>query len=121
MNLLNGDLADGHAVVGRPGASFPVSSRVSAQVNGSAGKPLIFGIRPEDISIESGGPGEATVHDIEDHGVEKILTLHAGETMIKATATAREHVRLEEVVRFGWDADKVVLFDRASGRNLAVR
>ena len=120
MNLLDGDLADGQAVMAPSGTAFPVSGRVSGQVNGSAGKPLIFGIRPEDIRLESGGPGEATVHDIEDHGVEKILTLHAGETTLKATVPAREQVRIEEVVRFGWDADKVVLFDRASGRNLAV-
>ncbi|MEX0405960.1 ABC transporter ATP-binding protein [Aquibium sp. LZ166] len=120
MNLLDGDVADGQAVVARSGTGFPVSGRVSAQVNGNAGKPLIFGIRPEDIRLESGGPGEATIHDIEDHGVEKILTLRAGETTLKATVPARERVRIEEVVRFGWDADKVVLFDRASGRNLAV-
>lgn len=121
MNLLDGNLADGRAVIARSDMMFPVSERSAGQLNGSTGLPLIFGIRPEDIKLESGGPGEAIIHDIEDHGVEKILTLRAGETLVKATVPARKQVRMEEVVRFGWEADKVVFFDRASGRNLAVR
>lgn len=121
MNLLDGNLADGRAVITRSDMMFPVGERSAGQLTGSTGIPLIFGIRPEDIRLESGGPGEAIIHDIEDHGVEKILTLRVGETVLKATVPARKQVWMEEVVRFGWEADKVVFFDRASGRNLAVQ
>jgi multiple sugar transport system ATP-binding protein len=82
------------------------------------GRPLVFGIRPEDVHLESGAPVEAIVHDVENHGVEKILTLHVGGSMLRATVPARTDVRIEQSVRFAWNPEKVVLFDKASGINL---
>src|SRR5690606_29032305 len=82
------------------------------------GQPLVFGIRPEDVSLEPGAPVEATVHDVENHGVEKILTLHAADTMLRATVSARVDVEVDETVRFAWNPRKVVLFDGASGLSL---
>ena len=35
--------------------------------------------------------------------------------MLHATAPGRSHHGIDEEVRFGWNPDKVVLFDRASG------
>ncbi|MCC0040409.1 MAG: ABC transporter ATP-binding protein [Brucellaceae bacterium] len=120
MNLLDGSIVDGKAVMAKADFALPVGSGVATMANGSAGRPLIFGIRPEDLILESGAPAEATVHDIEDHGVEKILTLHAGGATVRATVAATHKVRIEDTVRFGWNDDKVVLFDPASGLNLAV-
>ncbi|TIT20946.1 MAG: TOBE domain-containing protein, partial [Mesorhizobium sp.] len=82
------------------------------------GRPLVFGIRPEDVYLESGAPVEARVHDVENHGVEKILTLRVGDAMLRATVPARTDVEIEQPVRFAWDPDKVVLFDKASGISL---
>jgi multiple sugar transport system ATP-binding protein len=82
------------------------------------GRGLTFGIRPEDLHLESGAPVEARVHDVENHGVEKILTLRVGAAMLHATVPARTDVALEEAVRFAWNPKKVVLFDRASGISL---
>ena len=58
------------------------------------------------------------VHDVENHGVEKILTLRVGDTMLHATVPARTDLAIEEAVRFAWNPDKVVLFDQASGVSL---
>ena len=82
------------------------------------GRQLTFGIRPEDVFLESGAPAEARVHDVENHGVEKILTLRAGNSMLRATVPARTDVAIDESVRFTWNPDKVVLFDRTSGVSL---
>ena len=82
------------------------------------GRPLTFGIRPEDVTLESGAPVEAVVHDVENHGVEKIVTLRAGDVFLRATVPARTAVALEDSVRFAWNPDKVVLFDKGTGVSL---
>ena len=45
--------------------------------------PVVLGVRSEDVLV---GAGEATarVHHVENHGVELVVTLRAGETLFKA-------------------------------------
>jgi multiple sugar transport system ATP-binding protein len=114
MNLLDGKLSGGRAIVAPTRFELPYAGA------GQAGedRPLIFGIRPEDIHLEPGAPVEAQVHDVENHGVEKILTLRVGDETIRATVPARTEVALEETVRFAWNPQKVVLFDQANGISL---
>ncbi|MDI7861642.1 ABC transporter ATP-binding protein [Rhizobiaceae bacterium n13] len=114
MNLLDGKLVGGSAVVARAEIELPYGGTQAA----TDGRPLIFGIRPEDLHLEAGSPVEARVHDIENHGVEKILTLRAGEAVLRATVPAKTSVAIEEAVRFAWNPSKVVLFDGASGISL---
>jgi multiple sugar transport system ATP-binding protein len=114
MNLLDGQLVGDRAIVAPTVFELPLSGR-PAQVEG---RRLIFGIRPEDLTLESGAPVEARVHDIENHGVEKILTLRSGDTTLRATVPAKTAVAFEDQVRFGWNPDKVVLFDGGSGDSL---
>ncbi|MEO8531949.1 MAG: ABC transporter ATP-binding protein [Deltaproteobacteria bacterium] len=115
MNLLDGK-AEGGAAVTAAGDRLPLSG--AAKARGIDGQELTFGIRPEDIVLESGAPVGATVHDIENHGVEKIITLRLGERFVHATVPTRTKLAIDEDVRFSWNADKVVLFDRASGMSL---
>lgn len=114
MNLLDGQLVNGRAVVAADVFELPLTSQ-AAEVEG---RKLIFGIRPEDLYLESGAPVEARVHDIENHGVEKILTLRSGDTTLRATVPAKTNVAFEQPVRFAWNPDKVVLFDGGSGISL---
>jgi multiple sugar transport system ATP-binding protein len=111
MNLIEGSLADGQAQV--HGYSLPIRA-----ANG-AGGALTFGVRPENLVLEPGAPAEARVFDIEDQGVIKILALDIGDTRLHATVPAGTHVIRDEVVRFGWKPERVLTFDRETGRNLA--
>lgn len=115
MNLLDGELQAGRAVIAPMRFELPYGGAGSARTDG---RGLTFGIRPEDLHLESGAPVEAKVHDVENHGVEKILTLRVGDTMLRATVPARTDVALEDAVRFAWNPKKVVLFDRGSGISL---
>jgi multiple sugar transport system ATP-binding protein len=113
INLLAGEL-DANSIIVTPKV-FEVPANGSAK----AGKgTYTFGVRPEDVLVESGAPVEARVHDIENHGIEKILTLRVGETLLRATVPAFVNVAVEDSVRFGLRADKVMMFDKASGLNL---
>jgi multiple sugar transport system ATP-binding protein len=115
MNLLDGRLVAGRAVMTPLAFELPLGVMPRQAVEG---RPLIFGIRPEDVYLESGAPVEGRVHDIENHGVEKILTLRVADTMLRATVPAQTDVAIEEPVRFAWNEDKVVLFDQGSGLSL---
>ncbi len=113
MNLLNGSIAAGEA---RADAGFKLP--IAAGGGNTDGRPITFGIRPEDMYLDDGAPVQAQVHDIENHGVAKIVTLRAGGELIRLTAPAQRSLAIDETVRFGWRPDKVVLFDRATGVSL---
>jgi multiple sugar transport system ATP-binding protein len=77
------------------------------------------GIRSEDIRIGPDEGAAARVHDVENHGVEKIVTLRLDEHLFKATVPATAPVEVEDVVRFSWNPSKLHCFDRQTGTNLA--
>ncbi|HQZ13992.1 MAG TPA: ABC transporter ATP-binding protein [Devosia sp.] len=114
INLLPGTLKGGTAVVAPISFELPATPK-----SGATDGDYTFGIRPEDVRVESGAPVEAKVHDIENHGIEKVLTLRAGEHFVRAAVPARVGVAVEDTVRFGWNPDKVIFFDRSTGVNLA--
>lgn len=115
MNLLAGRLNKGNAEIGDGAITLPVKDR-----KGAAGQEVIFGIRPENLLLETGAPVEARVFDIEDHGVNKILALDIGRNRLHTVVPGKLKVELDEVVRFGWRPEKVLLFDRQTGENLAL-
>lgn len=116
INLLPGELS-GDAIIVAPKV-FEVPASGSVPVGEGA---YTFGVRPEDVLVESGAPVEARVHDIENHGIEKILTLRVGDTLLRATVPARVEVAVEDAVRFGLRPEKVMMFDRRTGTNLTHR
>jgi multiple sugar transport system ATP-binding protein len=81
--------------------------------------PVTLGIRSEDIRVGPAEAVESRVHDVENHGVEKIVTLRVEEALLKATVPATMQIEVENPVRFSWNPDKVHCFDRHSGTNLA--
>jgi multiple sugar transport system ATP-binding protein len=78
---------------------------------------VTLGIRSEDIAVGPGGAAAARVHHVENHGVEKIVTLRAGESLFKATVPAVAPIAVEDTVRFSFNQNKLHGFDPASGRN----
>ena len=112
INLLPGTASGGTAVMAANGFELPLAGPAAGAGN------YTFGIRPEDVQVESAAPVEARVHDIENHGIEKIVTLRVGEALVRATVPARTPVAVEETVRFGWKPEKVMFFDAATGINL---
>jgi multiple sugar transport system ATP-binding protein len=114
MNLVDGEVTGGTAVVAPKKFELPYAGLAKPE----KGRALTLGIRPEDIQLDSGAPVEAKVHDVENHGVTKIVTLRVGDHMLHATAPARMRLGIDDTVRFGWDPSRVVLFDRATGISL---
>lgn len=113
MNLIDGKVSGGTAVLDIGGHSLPLHAPV-----GTDGQKMRFGVRPEDIVIAEDAPATARVFDVENHGVIKILTLDMGGTHLHATVSAQMQARIDDTVRFGWKPEKVLYFDPISGRNL---
>ncbi|MET0576292.1 MAG: ABC transporter ATP-binding protein [Mesorhizobium sp.] len=116
MNLLDGKLVSGRAVMAPINFELPYAAGAAGK--NTDGRSLTFGIRPEDVFLQPGAPVEARVHDVENHGVEKILTLRVGEATLRATVPAQTSVAIEDAVRFAWNENKVVLFDKSTGVSL---
>ncbi len=112
MNLIPGTYDAGRAVLGdgtaldHPGAA------------GAASRALTFGVRPEDLLLQSGAPMSARVTDVENHGVEKIVTMQAAGQMLRSTVPVTLKVAVADQVQVGWNAAKVVVFDAETGRSL---
>lgn len=115
MNLLDGVLNGNTALIDAGGHALPVANPVS-----NTGQKIRFGIRPEDVIIADDAPASGRVFDIENHGVIKILTIDTAGVQIHVTVSARLNFSIDDPVRFGWKPDKVLYFDPASGRNLAL-
>ncbi|MBX3584054.1 MAG: ABC transporter ATP-binding protein [Rhizobiaceae bacterium] len=116
MNLVHGKLVSGRAVLDAVEQELPYAGKLGATVGD--GRDVTFGIRPEDIVVDSGAPIAARVHDVENHGVEKILTLRVADTTLHATVSAQTKLAIDEDVRFSWNPEKVVVFDKATGKSL---
>jgi multiple sugar transport system ATP-binding protein len=114
INLLQGKLAGGNAVVAAGQFELPLDGPGTGAGEGE----YTFGVRPEDIKVESGAPVEAKVHDIENHGIEKILTLRVADHLVRAGVPGRVNVAVEDTIRFGWNPGKVILFDAKTGLNV---
>jgi multiple sugar transport system ATP-binding protein len=112
MNLIDGDVRGGQAVADA-GFSLPIAAAAAHE-----GRSVIFGVRPEDIRLDPAAPAGARVHDVEDHGVEKIVTLATGTGFVRLTAPATLHPRIDETVKFSWNPEKIIVFDRGTGKNI---
>lgn len=110
MNLLAGQASDGYARI--EGFTLPYGGP------DGAGRALTFGIRPEDLHLEPGGAAEARVEDVENHGVEKIVTMTAAGHRLRATVPVGLRVAKHDTIRFGWNPARVVPFVAATGRSL---
>jgi multiple sugar transport system ATP-binding protein len=113
MNLINGAVRDGKAVA-EAGFTLPIASASALD-----GRAVTFGVRPEDIRLDAEAPARGRVHDVENHGVEKIVTVAAGDALLRLTTPASHKLAIDDTVAFSWNPDKIILFDRGSGMNLA--
>ena len=120
MNLIDGRLVSGRAIMAPLNFELPYrGSRGNGNVEGRA---LTFGIRPEDV--RGGLPAHRSkprLHDVENHGVEKILTLRVGDAMLRATVPAQTNLAIDESVRFSWNPAKGRAVRPGNGREPSPR
>ncbi|MEP7298500.1 MAG: sn-glycerol-3-phosphate ABC transporter ATP-binding protein UgpC [Burkholderiales bacterium] len=114
MNVIPGALRGGNTVEAA-GTRWPVP----AQIGGSEGQAVHYGIRPGDIHLAPAGAGiAAKVIVVEPTGAETELLLQVGDVQIVAVIHGRTAAKPDETVYLAIDADKAHVFDSASGKRL---
>ena len=127
MNFVKGGLERGTGGVafnegmGKIGLPEAWAGRMANYID----KKIVFGIRPEDITVESanGSGGSrlpATVNVVEPLGDEMIVYLSTGAHDLIAKADAHQRVSVGERVTVAFDLRKAHLFDPESGKNVTL-
>jgi multiple sugar transport system ATP-binding protein len=117
MNLLDAEVGNGtaRAITGR--FDFSLGDAATARLAASSGQ-VTLGIRAEDIRLGPGEAIEAVAHGVENHGVEKIVTLRVNDCLLRATILAAYPIAIEERVRFSFVQERLHGFDPKTGLNL---
>jgi multiple sugar transport system ATP-binding protein len=118
MNVLSGTLrgTGTGTEVEVAGTRWPVP----AQVGGTPGQAVHYGIRPGDIHIAPSGQGiAAKVIVVEPTGAETELLLQIGDAQIIAVIHGRTAAKPDETIYLAIDADKAHVFDSANGKRLS--
>ncbi|MFK7835507.1 MAG: ABC transporter ATP-binding protein [Sulfitobacter sp.] len=116
MNFLrfDGSVGEGATSVALGGQLHAVPQ----QRQGASGS-MVFGVRPEHISLSDDGAYRGEVIATEYLGTTQIITLDTPNGELKARIDSAQVARVGEKVGLGFEAPKITLFDEASG--LALR
>jgi ABC-type sugar transport system ATPase subunit len=101
--------------------AYTMPKPVVTKLKGRQGE-IIAGVRPEDIVFTAGKNGNtcaATVYNVENMGMEKIVTLQIDRYIFKAVASADFDAAINDQVHIGFKHEKVHFFDRESGDAVA--
>jgi len=118
MNFLNVRVqatAGGAALVG-DGIDVPLDGEVAKKAAAlGAGRQVIMGIRPEDVSVaEEGGDGRAEVYVVEPLGRDMLLDLRIQEAPVRVLAPPSFHAAIGSSISLVFDRTKIHLFDPES-------
>jgi multiple sugar transport system ATP-binding protein len=115
MSMLKGrlDPADPHSFIAANGTRLPVGSPAAS----AGGRDLVYGLRPEFISLDPGGIA-AEVVVLEPTGSETHMTVRLGGEDVSCVFRQRVAAKPGEAIRVAIDADHVHLFDTETGRRL---
>ena len=117
MNFLPGrihrDASGPHVHVGDVKLAIPHG------VTGTDGHQVIVGVRPEHLTLASGGAGlGATVVVVEPTGADTQVFAKVGDTDVTAVFRERHDFRSGETIRLVPDLERMHLFDAESGKSL---
>jgi multiple sugar transport system ATP-binding protein len=115
MNMLKGRIsANGSGAFDGPGgARLPLATAP----NGSAGRPAVYGVRPEHFALAADG-AEAEIVVVEPTGSEIQVVAKLGGEPIVAVFRERHQLKPGDKVRLKPDPSLVHLFDPETGRRL---
>jgi len=117
MNLLSAAVRVGRLVVAPGKLEIPMEGDVAMRAPSGADRVMV-GVRSEDVLLGQGGGLVGQVYAVENHGVEKVVTLKVDEHALKATVPARMALEVDSKVSFTFNPRKLQFFDAQTGVNL---
>jgi len=117
MNFLRGTFAvsGGGPCFAAAGVSIPLDG-YAFDARPEMGAPMELGIRPEHV--EAGGDLPAVIEMVEPMGSDQLAWLRLGEHPLSMRLSAETRIIAGGPIRLRFPADKLNLFDAASGRRL---
>jgi len=86
------------------------------------GRKLIFGIRPEDVILESSGTEntiKGKVYVIENMGNHRIVDVQlTGETMIRVRVAPKVKIKIDDNIAVSFNMEMIRLFDAENGNSI---
>jgi multiple sugar transport system ATP-binding protein len=116
MNLLKATYTSDRITIGNNAFSVALSAEQRVGLANHSGE-ITFGFRAENVALSTQG-SEAFVHDVENHGVEKVVTLKSGDQLFRVTTAANIPLHIEQKVHFEIDLSKIHIFDGATGKRI---
>src|ERR1700722_1599098 len=117
MNLLSGVLRNGKVTVAPGKLEIAVPAHVASRLPPGLDR-VTLGVRAEDVVVGPGGGLEGRVYGVENHGVEKIVTLKVDDYSLKATVPAHMAIEVDSAIAFAIDPGKLKFFATQTGVNL---
>jgi multiple sugar transport system ATP-binding protein len=117
MNLLSGVLRNGKVTVAPGKLEIAVPAHVASRLPPGLDR-VTLGVRAEDVVVGPGGGLEGRVYGVENHGVEKIVTLKVDDYSLKATVPAHMAIEVDSAIAFALDPAKLQFFAAQTGVNL---
>jgi multiple sugar transport system ATP-binding protein len=118
MNFLPGTLRRANGTA-RIELANKASMPAPRDAGGTDGQAVIYGTRPEHLSLATDGGGlAAAVVVVEPTGADTQVFAKFGETEMTAVFRERHDFRAGEPIRLAPDADHVHLFDAQTGKSL---
>jgi multiple sugar transport system ATP-binding protein len=114
MNLLAGVLQGDQLCFDGGGIHLTLDAESLGRLKGYCGR-LTCGIRSEDVVVGVDGGSEALVYAVENHGVEKVVTLKVNEHLMRATVAAGTDINIDSAVSFTFNQRKLHFFDATTG------
>lgn len=132
MNFLSGRLEDTNGTLAVSTAGGAVGLQARRDDLAAGGADVVVGIRPEHLTVSRGADAAAaaapqtlsgTVFEVEPLGLETIVSVMIGGTVVKVIADADADYELDAPVHVGVSLDHVCLFDEttATSRMTATR
>ncbi|MBI3830579.1 MAG: sn-glycerol-3-phosphate ABC transporter ATP-binding protein UgpC [Planctomycetes bacterium] len=131
MNFLDGSLQNsGDGIVFRDAGSIqvPLPKELGDKLSNHLGKPVLLGIRPEHIhdpasgaSLKLGAKVQAKVEVVESLGDLKVVYFVEGPHRFVGKVDAHVPVATGQTMDLVFDANKVHVFEKNTGRNLTCR
>jgi multiple sugar transport system ATP-binding protein len=117
MNLIPAEIDGGEVSIPAAGSHFALTEATRRRFGAVRGK-VVLGIRAESIHPQDDGPIAARVWAVENHGVEKIVTLKVDELVFRATLPPAFPTEIDAPIRLAFDQDRMHAFDPVSEKSL---
>jgi multiple sugar transport system ATP-binding protein len=120
INFFKGVIEGNRLIIIQGRFEFTLDSKILDKIGGFSGK-IRIGVRPEDITLsaeEKPSGQQGIVYNIENMGMEKIVTVKVEEYVFKVICKVDFESKINNRIYVGFNQNKIHFFDHETGENI---